>query len=154
MYAICDCAVVAVAVGRSSCAAVTRWQLDRDSSLRLHLVSYDFCRNHNYEPIVKSRVWSLSNHGTTASGQPCHSYSPTSHPYPPFLQVMAYSPLPDVPLSGETHVTDYTRWRLSVTDDGGHLWHYLRSDADCKSQPQSTLEKYWLGLSVVRVTFS
>jgi lanosterol synthase len=63
---------------------------------------------------------------------------------------MTYSPLPDVPESGKTHVTDYSRWRLSMTDDGGHLWNYLHTDEECKARPQTTLEKYWLGLPVVR----
>ena len=35
---------------------------------------------------------------------------------------MAYAPLEDVPLSGKTPVTDYSRWRLALTDDGGHIW--------------------------------
>lgn len=62
----------------------------------------------------------------------------------------AYSPLTDVPPSGETHVTDYSRWRLSFTEDGGHLWNYLKTDEECQQNPQTVLDKYWLGLPTVR----
>lgn len=63
---------------------------------------------------------------------------------------MAFSPLHDLPASGKTRLTDYSRWRLSVTEDGRHTWHYLRTDEECEKWPQTTLDKYWLGLSVVR----
>ena len=63
---------------------------------------------------------------------------------------MAYNPLPDVPASGKTRVTDYSRWRLAVTQDGRHTWHYLRTDDECEKWPQTILDKYWLGLPVVR----
>ena len=62
---------------------------------------------------------------------------------------MAYSPLSDVPLSGKTRVTDYSRWRLAVTGDGRHTWHYLRLDEECEKWPQTALDKYWLGLPTV-----
>ena len=63
---------------------------------------------------------------------------------------MAYNPLSDVPLTGKTGVTDYSRWRLAVTNDGRHTWHYLKTDEECEKWPQTVLDKYWLGLPVVR----
>ena len=65
---------------------------------------------------------------------------------------MAYAPLEDVPLSGKTPVTDYSRWRLALTDDGGHTWHYMHTDEEAKRWPQTVLDRYWLGLPVVRVS--
>lgn len=41
--------------------------------------------------------------------------------------------------------TDPTRWRLEV-DHGRHVWHYLKSDRECKEWPQTDEDKYWLGL--------
>ncbi|KAF7798580.1 hypothetical protein EIP86_009802 [Pleurotus ostreatoroseus] len=61
---------------------------------------------------------------------------------------MAYNPLSDVPLTGKTGVTDYSRWRLAVTNDGRHTWHYLKTDEECEKWPQTVLDKYWLGLPV------
>lgn len=46
--------------------------------------------------------------------------------------------------------TDYTRWRLK-DDRGCQTWHYLQSDEEMKSWPQSTADKYFLGLDTVRV---
>ncbi|KAL6706356.1 Lanosterol synthase erg7A [Coniothyrium glycines] len=42
--------------------------------------------------------------------------------------------------------TDYTRWRLR-DDRGCQTWHYLGSDEEVKAWPQSTADKYFLGLS-------
>ena len=42
--------------------------------------------------------------------------------------------------------TDLSRWRLKVSDGGRHVWHYLRSDQQCKDWPQTIEDKYWLGL--------
>lgn len=64
---------------------------------------------------------------------------------------MAYNPLPDIPPTGKTRVTDYSRWRLEVSGDGRHIWHYLRTDEESQRWPQTTLDKYWLGLPVVRL---
>ncbi|KAF2852055.1 terpene synthase [Plenodomus tracheiphilus IPT5] len=41
--------------------------------------------------------------------------------------------------------TDYTRWRLK-DDRGCQIWHYLDSDEEVKAWPQSTADKYFLGL--------
>lgn len=62
-----------------------------------------------------------------------------------------YSPL-EVASSGETHFTDYARWRLLVSDGGRHTWHYLRTEEECKAWPQKALDKYWLGLDAVRLS--
>jgi lanosterol synthase len=44
--------------------------------------------------------------------------------------------------------TDYTRWRLK-DDRGCQTWHYLTSDEEIKAWPQSTADKYFLGLNTV-----
>ncbi|KJX98068.1 lanosterol synthase like protein [Zymoseptoria brevis] len=41
--------------------------------------------------------------------------------------------------------TDHTRWRLE-DDNGRQTWHYLTSDTDVKKWPQTTADKYHLGL--------
>ncbi|KAB2110056.1 Lanosterol synthase [Alternaria gaisen] len=47
--------------------------------------------------------------------------------------------------------TDYTRWRLK-DDRGCQTWHYLESDKDMKAWPQSTADKYFLGLDTEQPT--
>ncbi|WFD32203.1 lanosterol synthase [Malassezia sp. CBS 17886] len=42
--------------------------------------------------------------------------------------------------------TDRARWRLCVSDGGRHVWHYLASDTEAAAWPQTTEDKYWLGL--------
>jgi lanosterol synthase len=44
--------------------------------------------------------------------------------------------------------TDYTRWRL-LDERGRQTWHYLEDDEDAKEWPQSTADKYFLGLPTV-----
>ncbi|KAK3838546.1 MAG: terpene synthase [Linnemannia elongata] len=47
----------------------------------------------------------------------------------------------------EVHTpTDRTRWRLRA-DDGKQTWHYL-SEEEHKANPQTDIEKYWLGLKL------
>lgn len=46
--------------------------------------------------------------------------------------------------------TDYTRWRLK-DDRGCQTWHYLESDEEMEAWPQSTADKYFLGLDTVRL---
>jgi lanosterol synthase len=45
--------------------------------------------------------------------------------------------------------TDYSRWRL-LDDRGRQTWHYLKSDEEVKKWPQSTADKWFLGLDTVR----
>ena len=45
--------------------------------------------------------------------------------------------------------TDYTRWRL-LDERGRQTWHYLEDDEDAKEWPQSTADKYFLGLPLVK----
>ncbi|KAI8933438.1 hypothetical protein NX059_010052 [Plenodomus lindquistii] len=47
--------------------------------------------------------------------------------------------------TGTSEKTDYTRWRLR-DDRGCQTWHYLDSDEEVKAWPQSTADKYFLGL--------
>ncbi|KAK5113437.1 hypothetical protein LTR85_010865 [Meristemomyces frigidus] len=42
--------------------------------------------------------------------------------------------------------TDYTRWRLE-DDRGRQTWHYLRSDDELKQWPQTTADKYHIGMN-------
>ena len=60
-----------------------------------------------------------------------------------------YGPL-DVPDDGKEPFTDHSRWRLLVNDGGRHTWHYLRTDEECERWPQNTVDKFWLGLPLVR----
>ena len=46
--------------------------------------------------------------------------------------------------------TDYTRWRLK-TEDGRQTWHYLDSDEHLAAWPQTTYDKYHLGMDTVRL---
>lgn len=44
--------------------------------------------------------------------------------------------------------TDHTRWRL-LDEAGRHTWHYLADDEDAKEWPQTTADRYHLGLPTV-----
>jgi lanosterol synthase len=45
--------------------------------------------------------------------------------------------------------TDYSRWRL-LDEQGRHTWHYLTTDEQLKAWPQTTADKFHLGLPTVR----
>lgn len=55
----------------------------------------------------------------------------------------------NVPLDPKKPFTDYTRWRLRCSEGGRQIWHYL-TDSEAKDCPQTTGDKYWLGLPAVR----
>lgn len=44
--------------------------------------------------------------------------------------------------------TDYTRWRLK-NERGCQTWHYLQSDEQIKAWPQTTADKWYLGMDTV-----
>ena len=44
--------------------------------------------------------------------------------------------------------TDYSRWRL-LDERGRQTWQYLEDDEDVAEWPQSTVDKYFLGLPIV-----
>jgi lanosterol synthase len=44
--------------------------------------------------------------------------------------------------------TDYSRWRLK-DDRGVQTWHYLETEEEVKEWPQSTADKWYLGLDTV-----
>lgn len=44
--------------------------------------------------------------------------------------------------------TDYRRWRL-LDERGRQTWHYLESDEEAEAWPQSTADRYHLGLPLV-----
>ena len=52
-------------------------------------------------------------------------------------------------LSPDAEKTDRSRWRLQVGEDSRHVWHYLKSDKEIQDWPQSTADKYFLGLHTV-----
>lgn len=60
-----------------------------------------------------------------------------------------YAPLA-VSTSASEPFTDYSRWRLLVTDGGRHTWHYLKTDEECVEWPQNSVDKFWLGMKTVR----
>jgi hypothetical protein len=45
-------------------------------------------------------------------------------------------------------LTDYSRWRL-LDEEGRHTWHYLTTDEQVKAWPQTTADKFHLGLDTV-----
>ncbi len=45
--------------------------------------------------------------------------------------------------------TDYTRWRM-LDEKGRQTWHYLEDDEEAKEWPQSTADKYFMGMPLVR----
>jgi lanosterol synthase len=44
--------------------------------------------------------------------------------------------------------TDYMRWRM-LDERGRQTWHYLEDDEAANEWPQSTADKYYLGLPTV-----
>ena len=52
---------------------------------------------------------------------------------------------------GVEEKTDIYRWRL-LDERGCQTWHYLESNEKVKAWPQSTADKYFLGLPLVRFT--
>ncbi|KAJ7623474.1 terpenoid cyclases/protein prenyltransferase alpha-alpha toroid [Roridomyces roridus] len=59
----------------------------------------------------------------------------------------AYSRLA-IPSSASKPFTDYTRWRLLVSDSGRHTWKYLKTDEECAKWPQTSEDKFWLGMAL------
>ncbi|KAH9004689.1 terpene synthase [Lactarius hatsudake] len=56
-----------------------------------------------------------------------------------------WAPL-NIPVSPKQPFTDYTRWKLRDTDDGRHIWDFLRTEDELAARPSSNTDKYWLGL--------
>lgn len=73
--------------------------------------------------------------------------SASSNPTASFLNPASISGTPQNILAKSLPKTDYSLWRLKVSDGGRHVWHYLTSEQALK-WPQSTEDKYWLGLSL------
>src|SRR6266403_5866829 len=59
-----------------------------------------------------------------------------------------WTPL-DIPATPEQPFTDYSRWRLRDTDDGRHVWDFLKIAEDFETRPASNADKYWLNLPLV-----
>lgn len=49
--------------------------------------------------------------------------------------------------------TDLTRWRM-LDEKGRHTWHYLEDDEAIERWPQSSADKWYLGLDTVRILTS
>ena len=49
--------------------------------------------------------------------------------------------------------TDRSRWRLEVGEGNRHVWHYLKTDEEMEKWPQSTADKFFLGLPTVRYSY-
>lgn len=45
--------------------------------------------------------------------------------------------------------TDLNNWRLKVVE-GAQTWHYLETDEERKAWPQTTYDRYSLGLPLVK----
>lgn len=56
----------------------------------------------------------------------------------------------DIPDRGKERFTDYSRWRLRTDNGGMHVWSYLQEDRQLAEWPQTDVDRYWLGLPVVR----
>ncbi|KAJ7050525.1 terpenoid cyclases/protein prenyltransferase alpha-alpha toroid [Mycena amicta] len=54
----------------------------------------------------------------------------------------------DIPASAEESFTDYSRWRLRVSDSGRHTWHYLQTQDESTRWPQTSVDRFWLGLEL------
>lgn len=52
-------------------------------------------------------------------------------------------------LDPNSEKVDRSRWRL-LDESGRHTWHYLKTDKEVQEWPQSTADKYHLGLPTVR----
>ena len=51
-------------------------------------------------------------------------------------------------LSSSDQKTDRSRWRL-LDESGRHTWHYLKTDKEIEEWPQTTADKYHMGLPTV-----
>ncbi len=51
-------------------------------------------------------------------------------------------------LSSSSQKTDRLRWRL-LDESGRHTWHYLKTDEELAAWPQTTADKYYMGLPTV-----
>lgn len=59
--------------------------------------------------------------------------------------------LNDAGLSTSNGTTDKLRWRL-LDERGRQRWKYLKTDNEVKDWPQSTADKYNLGMDTVSAT--
>lgn len=53
-----------------------------------------------------------------------------------------------IPSIVKDEATDIERWRL-LDERGQQTWHYLKTDEQVKSWPQSAADRYHLGLPLV-----
>lgn len=52
-----------------------------------------------------------------------------------------------------TQKSNHSKWRM-LDEAGRQTWHYLEDDEEEKDWPQSTADKYFLGLPLVRISLS
>ena len=53
-----------------------------------------------------------------------------------------WSPL-KISVSPKQPFTDYTRWRLRDTDDGRHIWDFLKNGDELTARPLSDANTGW-----------
>ena len=58
-----------------------------------------------------------------------------------------------VGLESNEETADINRWRLR-DEHGEQTWHYLETDAQVKAWPQTTADRYHLGLPLVLLPLS
>jgi len=59
-----------------------------------------------------------------------------------------WTPL-DIPASPEQPFTDFSRWRLRDSNDGRHVWDFLKTDVEVEARPPTNTDEYWLGRPLV-----
>ena len=79
--------------------------------------------------------------------QPQVSISASTNPTAAFLNPASIVGTPEHELAQSLPQTDFSLWRLKVSDGGRHVWHYL-TPTQAKNWPQSTEDKFWLGLQL------
>lgn len=62
---------------------------------------------------------------------------------------MARESLTNGSVKGSPTRTDYNKWRC-LEENGRTTWHYLTTDEDVEEWPQTTADKYFLGIPTVR----
>ncbi|KAF5320081.1 hypothetical protein D9611_010283 [Ephemerocybe angulata] len=66
-------------------------------------------------------------------------------PHPTARDSPAWAQL-EIPHSASEPFTDYSHWRLRVSDGGRQIWHFLKTEEEVAAWPQNMVDKYWLGL--------
>ena len=92
--------------------------------------------------ISNNQVESIPSSSSTSSPP-----SASSNPTATLLNPASIKGTPQHSLAQSLPKTDYSLWRLKVSQGGRHVWHYL-SPKQAKDWPQSKEDQYWLGLDL------